>query len=255
MSRGVASRRSLVYNRDFFVSSRSLGCLLQTPVVGRAWPAGRARRDGATTRRCRSASARTCTSSRCSGDASVGAPPTRRWSSTIAAAVAAAAPARRFARADDGGGLRRCASRASREGLSRGRLIATPEHDEFFCATDPFAFFNVLAHFFGSSHAFLAAALRSAPTSTLTRAAWVRHVLHARMGCMPACVSWCAPCDRVVCAVTMVLSRMSGVVRRRVSMLPCVCVPFHRTLPGWSAVSDPCEARPCQARVARTLSC
>ena len=60
---------------------------------------------------------------------------------------------------------------------------------------------------------------------------------------------------RVVCAVTMVLSRMSGVVRRRVSMLPCVCVPFHRTLPGWSAVSDPCEARPCQARVARTLSC
>ena len=105
-----------------------------------------------------------------------------------------AAPARRFARADDGGGLRRCASRASREGLSRGRLIATPEHDEFFCATDPFAFFNVLAHFFGSSHAFLAAALRSAPTSTLTRAAWVRHVLHARMGCMPACVSWCAPC-------------------------------------------------------------
>ena len=181
-------------NRDFFVSSRSLGCLLQTPVVGRAWPAGRARRDGATTRRCRSASARTCTSSRCSGDASVGAPPTRRWSSTIAAAVAAAAPARRFARADDGGGLRRCASRASREGLSRGRLIATPEHDEFFCATDPFAFFNVLAHFFGSSHAFLAAALRSALTSTLTRAAWVRHVLHARMGCMPACVSWCAPC-------------------------------------------------------------
>ena len=129
-----------------------------------------------------------------SGDASVGAPPTRRWSSTIAAAVAAAAPARRFARADDGGGLRRCDSRASREGLSRGRLIATPEHDEFFCATDPFAFFNVLAHFFGSSHAFLAAALRSALTSTLTRAAWVRHVLHARMGCMPACVSWCAPC-------------------------------------------------------------
>ena len=29
-------------DRDFFVSSRSLGCLLQTPVVGRAWPAGRA---------------------------------------------------------------------------------------------------------------------------------------------------------------------------------------------------------------------
>ena len=53
------------------------------------------------------------------------------------------------------------------------------------------------------------------------------------------------------------VSRVSDVIRRRVSVLSMsmsmyVC-RLYVIYPGRSAVSDPCETRPCQAPVARTL--
>ena len=82
---------------------------------------------------------------------------------------------------------------------------------------------------------------------------------HVRMCRAPACVPWC-------------VSREGGSVERRVLWLwcnpcerryqaPCVhvCLCVHASLTpsllGRPSVIGSCEARPCQARVARTLSC
>ena len=90
-----------------------------------------------------------------------------------------------------------------------------------------------------------------------TRQAWARvRVAHVRMRSAPACVPWCVSREGgqssgACCGCGA--SRMSGVARRRASMPVCVHASLPPSLLGRPSVIGYREARPCQARVVRTL--
>ena len=89
------------------------------------------------------------------------------------------------------------------------------------------------------------------------RQAWARvRVAHVRMRSAPACVPWCVSREGgqssgACCGCGA--SRMSGVARRRASMPVCVHASLPPSLLGRPSVIGYREARPCQARVVRTL--
>ena len=89
------------------------------------------------------------------------------------------------------------------------------------------------------------------------RQAWARvRVAHVRMRSAPACVPWCVSREGgqssgACCGCGA--SRMSGVARRRESMPVCVHASLPPSLLGRPSVIGYREARPCQARVVRTL--
>ena len=119
---------------------------------------------------------------------------------------------------------RRSGSRAS---SSRGSFIATPERDEFFFCGGSSAFFNVAVAFF-FARCMPSSPRRCARPRAQLLGGWARWVLHAceaRRMRVTVCVARGGLSSGSCCGCGV--SRMSGVARRRVPILPvCVCMPL-----------------------------